>query len=318
MPDEKCLSQPSMKLDCLIDSRNLLQNSNSRISTLACSDKILASGTFEGGYILQDISIPDRPKLLGEYSLTNNSDGITNYILINKDKELIVCSNDKYLRYIDLQDNKSDLHRLPFAINCIAINAFNENELFITGDHINSFLLDKRIPITNSFSNNALSYKGHKDYGFSCDWSPTNENYMITGNQDGSVKLWDKRKQHESIYSWNGSLGSPSNKSNPHIPGGPIRNSKFSCNGDFICWAESLDHVGILEVNDLMKTDSSVLQLRVQSIDFIGKCIGLNFAPEGFGNGEHLVIGINDCPLGGILSYKLESKSKSLDYDFRF
>lgn len=296
----------SSKLDCIIDSRNLKKNSNNRISTLACSNNILACGTFEGGYILEDIADPDSPKLIGEYHLTNSSDGITNHISINDNDDIIVLSNDKSIRVVDIMNRAKYSEKLPFAVNCSSLNPFGQNELLITGDHLDSFVLDLRQPFKMQ---NLQEFKGHEDYGFSCDWSPKNENLLITGNQDGTVKLWDRRNSLKSVHSWDGSLGTS-------VPvSGPIRNCKFSYHGDYICWAESLDHVGIIEVDELLKGNQLE---RVQSIDFIGKCIGMGLCPIDSGFGEQLVIGINDCPLGGILSYKLESKYKTLDFDFAF
>lgn len=112
------------------------------------------------------------------------------------------------------------------------------------------------------------------------------------------------------MHCWNSALGTLS------AQGAPVRNCKFSRNGEYLSWAESLDHVGIIQMADLSNSDNYLL--RVQSIDFLGKCTGLNFAPMEYGYGEDLIIGVNDCPLGGILNYKLESKCKSLDFDFYF
>mmetsp|Transcript_4540 Transcript_4540/g.5387 ORF Transcript_4540/g.5387 Transcript_4540/m.5387 type:complete len:531 (+) Transcript_4540:713-2305(+) len=307
MPDDQLTRERhGMKLECLLESKSLLYNSNSRISTMTCSNNILACGTFEGGYILQDISSSINSELIGEYNLTNDSEGITNHIAIHDDRELIISSNDKVLRIIDITTGSIQPFNLPFSINCLSINPYNPNEFIISGDHINSFILDKRMPSIH----NSQECKGHKDYGFSCDWSPKNENILVTGNQDSSIKIWDRRNTKESAYCWNSALGTISSQ------GGPIRNCKFSCNGEYLSWAESLDHVGIIQMDDLSKSDNHML--RVQSIDFLGKCTGLNFAPMEFGYGEDLIIGVNDCPLGGILNYKLESKCKSLDFDFYF
>ncbi|KAK6456839.1 mitotic spindle checkpoint protein BUB3, WD repeat superfamily [Scheffersomyces xylosifermentans] len=314
MPDNKLTKKTdSMRLDCLIDSRTLSKNSNNRISTLCCNDEFLVCGTFEGGFILSDVSDPEDVKTLGEYHLTSNSDGITNHIIINdRDNEVIVSSNDRSLRVFDLERAKTtnDMVNIPFAVNCSAINPTNSNELLVTGDHLNSFIIDKRT--INSTFNNCVQFKGHKDFGFSCDWSTQNPNLLLTGNQDTCVRLWDKRKSDESLYAWSGSLGS-----SDYRHGGPVRNCKFSYNGEYISWAESLDHIGIMQLSDLQKSEACI-QSRVQSIDFIGKCTGLNFAPIEGGHGEQLIIGVNDCPLGGILSYKLESQYKPLDFDFHF
>lgn len=318
MPDEDDLSTQAMKLDCLIDSRKLPHNANSRISSCACSNKFLVNGTFEGGYILLDISDPDNTKLMGEYTLTGSADGITNHVSISKsDTELLIASNDKCIRIIDnFTGTRKASCKLPLAVNCLASNPRNESEFFITGDDSDAFLMDKRT-LRHDVFDPCLLFSGHKDYGFGCDWSPLDENLLLTGNQDGTVRLWDRRNPQENLYCWSSSLGSQASTVLDDLSGGPVRNCKFSYYGSHIVWAESLDHVGILQVSDLKKDNENV-HSRVQSIDFIGKCIGLNMCPVDSGHGEELIIGINDCPLGGVLKYLLEATDKPLDFDFTF
>ncbi|KAL6450071.1 SPBC2A9.03 Uncharacterized WD repeat-containing protein C2A9.03 [Candida maltosa Xu316] len=312
MPDKKMGHSMSeaMKVDCLIDSRTLGRNSNSKISTLECTDNYLVSGTFEGSYILTDVSDPDNVRHLGEHQVTNHIDGITNHVIINeKNQELIVSSNDRKMRIIDMVSNKCKSTReSEFAVNCAALNPNNTNEIFITGDSTSCYVMDTR----ENVKDKQLSFSSHYDYGFGCDWSPSNENLLLSGNQDSTVKLWDRRKPRQALQSWSGALGFGDSST-----AGPVRNCKFSYSGDYISWAESLDHVGIIETGSLL-TNRSDVQSRIQKIDFVGKCAGLRFTPSEQGNGEQLIIGVIDCPLGGILSYKLESKYKSLDYDFGF
>lgn len=318
MPDDEILSSQEMKLDCLIDSRKLPLNANSRIASCACSNRLLVNGTFEGGYILLDISDPKDTRFLGEYTLTGSADGITNHICISKDDtELLIASNDKYLRIIDNETGtKKSSCRLPLAINCLASNPRNQAEFIMTGDDSRAFIMDKRTLRHDSFEP-CILFTGHKDYGFGCDWSPLDENLLLTGNQDGTVRLWDRRYPQENLYCWSSSLGSQASVVLDDFSGGPVRNCKFSYYGSHVIWAESLDHVGVVQVSDLKKENEEV-HSRVQSIDFIGKCIGLNVCPVDSGKGEELIIGINDCPLGGVLRYLLEATDKPLDFDLMF
>lgn len=317
MPDEQAVLPDSVKLDCLIDSRSLKHHSNGRISSSACSDKFLVNGTFEGSYILQNIEDPENYYLVDERLLTTASDGITNHISITKDdSELIIASNDAYIRFVDLQSNKISAFQLPFAVNCLSINPHNPNEYFVAADDTRNFILDRRA-LTRDKMDSFSSFLGHTDYGFGCDWSPVDENLLVSGNQDGTVRLWDRRMSNESLFSWSSALGSLAYNVDSQACGGPVRNCKFSYYGDHIVWAESLDHVGVLKVGDL-SSDCDLVLPRVQSIDFIGKCIGLNMCPVDSGRGEQLVIGVNDCPLGGILNYRLEDTLKTLDFDFQF
>lgn len=317
MPDEQALSPDAMKLDCLIDSRTLKHHSNNRISSSACSSKFLVNGTFEGGYILQNIEDPDNHYLVGEYFLTTAADGITNHVSISKDDlELIIASNDAHIRFVDLLSSKITQFQLPFAVNCLAINHHNPNEYFIAADDTNNFIIDRRV-MTSESIDSFTSFRGHTDYGFGCDWSPTDENMLLSGNQDGTVRLWDRRMSHNCLFSWSSALGSLAYDVASEACGGPVRNCKFSYYGKHVVWAESLDHVGVLKVDDL-HSDCDLVLPRVQSIDFIGKCIGLNMCPVDSGQGERLIIGVNDCPLGGILNYELEDSRKTLDFAFQF
>lgn len=319
-----------MKLDCLLDSHSLSQNyCSSRVSTLTCTDSLLVCGTFEGGYILIDTeAIPGLNSIIGEHTVASKADGITNHVVIKEEQnELCIASNDKFIRLVDLNRSSSykakvkESYELPFLVNCLAVNKANPYELLFTGDDINSYIIDARQNNDSKSISNGISLKGHEDYGFSCDWSPTNENLLVTGNQDGSIKLWDKRKLGEnSLYTWDSSLGRncvDNNGSDSTVVGGPVRNTKFSHSGEYISWAESLDHVGIIPTQELLENNTGRLN-RVQSVDFVGKCIGINFAPIDNERGEELIVGVNDKPLGGILSYRLGSKSKSLDFDFHF
>lgn len=315
MPDEKTPTD-TKKLDCILDSSQLQRSANSRVSSLACSDKLLATGTFEGGLIMHSLEDALHPSFLGELQISKSTDGITNHITIEKNDTILVASNDFKLRQLDIR--KSFLRRsmsLPFAINCLSVNPHNPNEYFIAADSTDNFILDRRCLKKDHFTTSAR-FRGHKDYGFSCDWSPVDENLLVSGNQDGTVRLWDRRKTDESTFVWNSALGSYAFDIDGGVLGGPVRNCKFGHYGEHIVWAESLDHVGIVSTRDLKRL-SEILP-RVQSIDFIGKCIGLNLGPTENGRDESLIIGVNDCPLGGILSYHLETPDKPLPFDFTF
>lgn len=315
MVDSTCVSRKTMKLDCIHDSRSLKSNANSRISSAACSSKFLANGTFEGGVILHDIENPDNVKMLGEFLLSQNSDGITNCLGFSKNSsELYIASNDLTTRVLDLEKAKVTFKSdTPFAINALALNPHNSALTLLVGDGVDAFIADYRC--LQSSLQSSLSLQGHKDFGFCCDWSPTNERLLITGNQDGTMRIWDNRMTAESLNCWNSALGSATYDKNAMFLGGPVRNCSFSHYGDYIVWAETLDHVGIAKASELSaKTPEK--NLNVQSIDFIGKCIGINVCPTD-GRNEQLIIGVNDHPLGGILSYNLETTALP-QFDFLF
>lgn len=317
MADPTTVARKAMKLNCIQDSRTLKSNSNSRISSAACSNRYLANGTFEGGVVLHDIEDPENTQLVGEYTLTGSEDGITNCLTFSKDESrLFVASNDVTTRIMDLEKTKIVFKsKTPFAVNSLSVNPHNHNLALLVGDSVNALIMDYRcIPKNSLKACNVL--QGHKDYGFACDWNQADDHIMISGNQDGTLRLWDTRKTNEAVYCWNSAVGSQIHQMNPSALGGPVRNCKFSHHGDYVIWAETLDHVGIVPVCDLL-ANKSLKHLNLQSIDFIGKCIGLNVRATDSSE-EQLVIGVNDHPLSGILTYKLERPLKLPHFDLTF
>lgn len=317
MADPSAVARKAMKLNCIQDSRSLKSNSNNRISSAACSKAHLANGTFEGGIIVHDIEDPENTRLIGEYSLTGSDDGITNCLAFSKDeRRLFVASNDVTTRVMDLEKMRVAIKsRTPFAVNSLSVNPQNPNLATLVGDNVDALIVDYRCLQKNSLRTSSV-LKGHKDYGFACDWNPANENLVVSGNQDGTVRLWDTRMTNEAAYCWNSAAGSQIHQMNPTALGGPVRNCKFTRQGDYVVWAETLDHVGIVPISDLL-SNRPQKHLSIQSIDFIGKCIGLNVCASDSGE-EQLVIGVNDHPLSGILTYKLERPLKLPHFDLTF
>lgn len=295
------LDLAGVKLDCLLDSHQL-PGAHSRVSTMACSDELLAVGTFDGACVVADT----RGAVVAQLALADAHDGITNHICISRGA-LCVALNDKTVRLVDLARPSPFVYRLPFAVNCMAVNPGNRHEFVLVGDDPAAYVVDTRL-FDAARGNYCARLSGHGDYGFGCDWSPSHAHCLVTGNQDGSVKLWDTRRAGGASHTWDSAMG------RPHAcAGGPVRNTKFSRDGAYLAWAESLDHVGVVSTLALAGAGNPS---HVQSIDFIGKCAGLSFGATENGYGEELVVGVSDNPLGGILSYKIESMSKLLDFDW--
>lgn len=304
-----------MRLACIQDSRSLKICSNSRISSADCSSKFLVNGTFEGEVVVHSIEDPDDVKLLGEHVLTRDSEGIINCVDLNiDDTQIFIASNDITTRIFDLEKaTVSYKSKTPFAINSLSASPHSANVAILIGDSVDAYIVDYRAQVDSIKTSSIL--RGHKDFGFSCDWSPNNDKLVITGNQDGTLRLWDIRMSSESIYCWNGALGSQISMDDENLLGGPVRNCKFSYYGEYVIWAESLDHVGIVRLEDLL-SNTPEKNLNLQSIDFTGKCIGLNVCASE-GRNEKLIIGVNDHPLGGILIYDLETP-KTPQFNFQF
>lgn len=293
---DPALPTRATQLEYLVDA-GLLANPSSRVSSMAVSPTHLAVGTFEGGCVLVDLPLQ---RIAGEYCLLALHDGITNHLLLHSD--IVAATNDRLVRVLTYDNRPRHQVRLPFAANCIVARPDAAHEYLLVGDDTAAYTIDTRTPGFRPTARLA----GHTDFGFGCDWSPVDAHLVVTGNQDGTVRLWDRRKA-ATLHCWSSALGLPAHLD---APGGPVRNCKFSHSGH-IAWAESLDHVGVLRTSELARELP-----RVQLVDFIGKCIGLNVCPSPLG--ELLVVGVNDCPLGGIITYEFEAAGKPLDFDFSF
>lgn len=283
-----------------------------KISTISANRSLISIGSFNGTLLTYDL----HTNRFQEYLLTNQLDGIITYILMSRHRsfanQLMISSNDKFLRSFDYTTNqviKAD--KLDFAINTICEGPVSEqSQVLISGDTQNSFIIDRRLPKLSALP---IILTGHYDYTFASDW---NINHLIaTGNQDGTVRIYDTRYLSNTTKnpSGNSTLFTFSGKLN-----GAIRNLKFDDTGNYLAFAESIDNVYLIDLKSggLENIDpglmcpptppSSRIPLQYQPISCIGKITGLSFIPSE-NNTQVLTIGITDFSSGGILQYKIDN-----------
>lgn len=244
-----------MKLDPLtgktytIVDNEELDNINFKISTISATSNLLTAGSFNGSILLYS----PETKFKQVFSLTDSFYGGTNYICISRNPrfkdELAIASNDSYLRYFDIKQNKiTKKTLLPFSLNCIADDPNNgSNELLFVGDSSTALIFDRRMDINESFSN-AIKISDHFDYSFACDWNTNN--LLATGNQDGTINLYDRRMLVSNDY-----LIENTSKSNHLLKitgmlNGAVRNIKFDATGKYLAFAESIDNVYVIDLQN--------------------------------------------------------------------
>ncbi|GMF99932.1 unnamed protein product [[Candida] boidinii] len=244
-----------MKLDpitgktyTIVDNEEL-DNINFKISTISATSNLLTAGSFNGSILLYS----PETKFKQVFSLTDSLYGGTNYICISRNPrfkdELAIASNDSYLRYFDIKQNKiTKKTLLPFSLNCIADDPTNgSTELLFVGDLSTALIFDRRMDINESFSN-AIKISDHFDYSFACDWNTNN--LLATGNQDGTINLYDRRMLISNNY-----LIENTSKSNHLLKitgmlNGAVRNIKFDATGKYLAFAESIDNVYLIDLQN--------------------------------------------------------------------
>lgn len=132
-----------------------------------------------------------------------------------------------------------------------------------------------------------------------------------------------------------------------------IRNVRFSQNRNFLCFAETIDNVNIVNLDNVLHNNNesynsedqfqnqidnyygsntygayggyssnSIANTKAtnwvsgQCIESFGKISGLCLNSSDSDFGEVLTIGISDHSVGGVLQFEFESESKCLDFDF--
>lgn len=210
------------------------------------------------------------PATLKNYSSDPNC--ITNHISpIKTDNKLLISCNDASLRMMDLVTGKiKTAARFPYAIN--ASEASNEGHMIASvGDSRKVRIIDLRSSVE------IAALQGHSDHCFSVSWSPCG-NYLASGSQDKSARIFDIRKLDCSLHTLTGIMA-------------PVRSVKFSPCGNLFTMMEADDFVHVYSVKSDYKEG--------QVIDFFGEISGISFDPEG-GN---FYIGCAGNENGGIFEF---------------
>ncbi|PNY23924.1 WD repeat-containing protein [Tolypocladium capitatum] len=249
------------------------------ISTLDADCGVLMGGTFNGDYCLKSVDSDDKREFSeGQIS----PDGITNHLKIHLPRRssrpvASIASNDRGFRVMDIETEKFILQATyPFALNCSALSPDRRLRV-VVGDNPN-------VLIANADTGAILQeLKGHRDYGFACDWSDDGWT-VATGFQDKAVKIWDARK-------WCDTSGVSTALCTVRSEMAGVRGLRFSPGGSgkpILVAAEEADFINVIDAQTFCTK---------QTIDVFSEIGGLAFTNEG----QDLNILCCDAHRGGLL-----------------
>jgi WD40 repeat protein len=156
---------------------------------MAAGYGVAVAGGFDGEYAMNGLDQPFSSQATG--ILTTDKEAITNYVELFQHRSsaspyAAFASNDSVMRVFDVKTNTLvSTQPYSFAVNCTATSPDGRLRL-IVGDEPTTHIVD---------SDTGLSLRelqGHKDHGFACAWSPCGTQ-IATGNQDGTIQVWDTR-----------------------------------------------------------------------------------------------------------------------------
>ncbi|KAI0817667.1 quinon protein alcohol dehydrogenase-like superfamily [Xylaria sp. FL0064] len=240
-------------------------NEDASISTLAAEEGILVTGGFYGTYRYRPIETEDESRYY-EGKLTDHISGITNHIQVHSSRRsstplATFASNDYALRMIDLTRNEMILDK-PYghAINCTALSPDKRLRVMV-GD-------SQDVDIADAETGDILkSLKGHRDFGFACDWAPDGWT-VATGNQDKSIRIWDARK-------WSNTKGKNTSVAVIRTEMAGVRSLRFSPLGSGKRVLLAAEEADVINIIDAQTFDSK------QTIDVFGEIAGVSFAGAG-------------------------------------
>ncbi|MCJ1284916.1 hypothetical protein MMC26_004253 [Xylographa opegraphella] len=253
---------------------------STRVSTLAAGDGVLVVGGYEGEYAYKSLTSAD-DACFAAGLLTRWINNITNHVhtfLARRSglPQVVFCCNDSRVRVLDCYtDTVIQTRDFGLVVNC-AVTSPDGRLRLIVGDDTQPVVVDAES------GRKIIGLERHHDFGFACDWSP-NGVYMATGNQDGSVKIWDARN-------WNRPLleepigteigGARSLHFSPLGGGRPV-----------LLMAEPADIVSVVDAVTFKTT---------QRFDFFGEIGGTAFVPDG----SSFFVANTDQALGGLFEFE--------------
>lgn len=277
------LNTVSRKTDAIMNVPDFPAMNPGALSTLDAACGVLMAGTFGGEYYLKSLDCNDRTKF-SEGQITADFSGITNHIKIYRPRRssgpvAAIASNDCGFRVMDITTEQFISETMyPCALNCSALSPDHRLRV-VVGDYSN-------VLITNADTGEVLQeLSGHRDYGFSCDWSDDGWT-VATGFQDRSVKIWDARR-------WCNSSGVSTPVCTIRSEMASVRGLRFSPVGSgkpVLVAAEEADFVNIIDA----RTFSSK-----QTVDVFGEIGGVSFTD----GGHDLNILCCDRHRGGLLQF---------------
>ena len=251
-----------------------------RVSTLAASDGVVVVGGYEGEYAVKSLSSAD-DGCFAAGLLTRWNNNITNHVHTLLDRrsglpQVVFCSNDSKVRVLDCCTNTVIQTRdFGFIVNCSVTSPDGRLRL-VVGDDTQPVVVDAET------GRRIVGLERHHDYGFACDWSP-NGVYMATGNQDGTVQIWDARNWDRPLL-----------KEPIGTELGGVRSLHFSPVGGgrpVLLMAEPADIVSVVDAVTFETT---------QRFDIFGEIGGTAFVPDG----SSFFVANTDQAVGGLLEFE--------------
>eukprot|EP00347_Sterkiella_histriomuscorum_P000565 403375359 len=263
------------------------------LSVFDVKDNILVMGTHEGQVYIYDL---DNEKYLYEPFVLAVGEGmIVNYLQLlsevpllndqgyksNKHMYLLSATNDSKVKIHDVEMGMKERECLNFKdpINVAALSP-DGNLLAVYGDCYPADIYDRRS------SKLVASLQGHEDYGFALQWHPS-QNYLATGNQDRTCKLWDVRYlRDEDQFSQKQGRCYCVKTFEGHQ--GQISEIRFY--QDMLIFAESIDYVHIYDTQTYEKH---------QEINNFGQLSGIDIYED------RLFLALNEPHMSCLMEYKL-------------
>ena len=251
-----------------------------RISTLTAGNGVVVAGGYHGEYAMKSLyASNDGFYTAGNLTRTPNS--MTTHVHTYLDRrgglpQAVFCSNGEKIRVLDCNTNQIvQQHAVTWPVNCSATSPDTRLRL-IVGDDTQPLILDA------DTGRQVAGLQRHHDFGFACDWSPDGR-HMATGNQDGTVQIWDARNWDQPLT--DEPIGTEL---------GGIRSLHFSPLGSgkpVLLMAEPAD---IISVVDAVTFDTR------QRFDFFGEIGGAGFVADG----SSFFVANLDRTFGGLFEFE--------------
>ncbi|KAK7419338.1 hypothetical protein QQZ08_010921 [Neonectria magnoliae] len=254
------------------------------ISALDANHGILMAGMFNGEYCLKNIDSEDT-KHFADGQITSNPSGITNHLQIHLPRRssgpvAALSNNDNGFRILDLTTEKFLLEKTySFPLNCTSVSPDGRLRVMV-GDNVNAMIVNAE---TGQLQQ---TLTGHRDFGFSCDWSDDGWT-VATGFQDKGVKIWDARR-------WCNSSGMSMPLCTIRTQMAGVRSLRFSRTGSgqrVLVAAEEADFVNIIDAQTFSTK---------QVVEIFGEIGGIAFTNEG----QDLNVLCSDHHRGGLLQFE--------------
>lgn len=272
---EKCvldLSKPHPEADAPILGK---------VSAVTATDGVLIAGGFQGEYAMKSLSSSYEDTFTPGTIPLRDENGSTNHVHTFLDRrsglpQAVFASNDDRIRVLDCHTNRIiHEHDFGWAVNCSATSPDTRLRAII-GDHCHPWIVNAET------GERIVRLPNHKDFGFACAWSPDGRN-VATGNQDGTVQIFDVRSFREPLESQ--ILATEI---------GGVRGMAFSPIGSgrrALVLAESADFVHVV--------DATTYETE-QRFDFFGEIGGVSFVPDG----DSFWVANTDHVFGGLMEFE--------------